>query len=97
MVDWEKKKLPEKNKLRILKSSKKINNIIKTSSISLNSDDNPHLEIIGVGNTFINPAYLWRDSDILDKIIEPTFARAVHQIQSRLYPNYVFSINSAIY
>ncbi len=97
MVDWEKKKLPEKNKLLYLKSSKKIKNIIKTSSISLNPDDNPHLKITSVGNASINPAYLWRDSDILDKIIEPTFARAVHQIQSRLYPNFVFSINSAIY
>jgi alpha-mannosidase len=97
MVDWEKKKLPEKNKLIFLKSSKKIKNIIKSSSISLNPEDNPHLEITSLGNAFINPAYLWRDSDILDKIIEPTFARAVHQIQSRLYPNFVFSINSGIY
>ncbi len=97
MVDWEKKKLPEKNKLIYLKSSKKIKSIIKTSSISLNSEDNPHLKITSVGNAFINPAYLWRDSDILDKLIEPTFARAVHQIQSRLYPNFVFSINSSIY
>ena len=97
MVDWEKKKLPEKNKLIYLKSSKKIKNIIKTSSISLNPDDSPHLKITNLGNAFINPAYLWRDSDILDKIIEPTFARAVHQIQSMKYPNFVFSINSVIY
>ena len=97
MVDWEKKKLPEKNKLRYFKSSKNIKNIIKTSSISLNPDDTSQLKITTIGNSFINPAYLWRDSDILDKIIEPTFARAIHQIQSRLYPNYVFSINSAIY
>ncbi|MHA1511440.1 MAG: hypothetical protein ACTSRX_06945, partial [Promethearchaeota archaeon] len=96
-MDWEKKKLPEKNKLIHLKSSKKIKNIIKSSSISLNPEDNPHLIITSVGNAFINPAFLWRDSDILDKIIEPTFARAVHQIQSRLYPNFVFSINSAIF
>ncbi len=97
MVDWEKKKLPEKNKLRYLKSSKKIKNIIKTSSIPLNPDESPELKITHVGNAFINPAYLWRDSDILDKIIEPTFARAVHQIQSRLYPNFVFTINSPIF
>jgi len=45
MVDWEKKKLPEKNKLIYLKSSKKIKNIIKTSSISLNPEDNHHLKI----------------------------------------------------
>ena len=45
MVDWEKKKLPEKNKLIYLKSSKKIKNITKTSSISLNPDDNSQLKI----------------------------------------------------
>ncbi|QEE16709.1 glycoside hydrolase family 38 C-terminal domain-containing protein [Promethearchaeum syntrophicum] len=97
MVNWEKRKLPEKSKLILLKSSKKIKKISKISSISLNPDDSPQLKITAIGNSFINPTHLWKNSDILDKIIEPTFARAVHQIQSLKFPNFVFSINSVLY
>ncbi|MHA1719267.1 MAG: glycoside hydrolase family 38 C-terminal domain-containing protein [Promethearchaeota archaeon] len=95
MVDWEKKGLPVKNKFISLKSTKKIKKIAKNSSISLNPSDTSQLKITCMGNSYINPAYLWRTSDILDKIIEPTFARAVYQIQSGIYPNFIFSINSA--
>ena len=65
------------------------------SSIALQKDQTPHLNVISVGNSHLDSAWLWRKSDTREKKLFPTFSRAIYHIDK--YPFFTYSANAVVY